>query len=915
MDKINDNIKGFKIIKSIYNDNRHADIYLAEKNNKKYALKKIKDDIYNFEKYRKNFDYISKINSENIVKHYDSFLDNNFLYVVMEYAGNSNLKKFIEANEYKDQYIDEKIIQDFIIQICSGLKEIHKNNIIHRNINPDNILIDGKKVKIGGFSGCKVLIDDEKFTNTYYENFKYMAPEIKKNKKYNYKVDIYALGCIIFELFTLNKYYAKGTKIDTEIYNPKWQKLIDLLLKDDYRERPDIDEILKFIDLISKEQYYKDIGKNNFIEEIHYKREQKSDYSTKSILKEAIDYGDQIKREIIFDKKIKNENLVNENDILKSNYLYHNIEDIATDKPTKEEQLFVLSLLSLIIKSKGIETAIYKNSDNIICDDSIIQMMCCGIMYKYDFFFDFGEKGNKKILKCQKEYEELCKKLKKILSKKLNFNPNDILLSLPKKGSSKISVAFPTPGVYDEQELKSKLENVEELAQLKNIHRTVLMEGCKLSPKIFDQKGNNKDPGWGQNEKRGKKNYIPPLGWFGYGLNVENKFDNGNNDWLSYWNTKNEYAIAYFPIRSYHEDSEEMKKIIHSLSNLNLMNANSDSFYDIFKDEDNIGNLKQEKCGKGIYLYQDIKIAEKQASIIDVDGIRYKILIMCRVNPNRIRIPKNYPYIWILNSDSFEIRQYRILIKIEALIPIADKTFKVEAQPRKLYRDIIQNKNTSFFENNKFNEIMTFKNFNKHEAIIYIYTTNDYTFFNNALIFGKIFQNNKYSEEEIKSYIWCLHSTLRNYYNDVNLNLIKIKPVKDGTILYRKADISFDFKKYGIGSQFYLSNFISASKNENSKFRGRHRMHITIRNNEKNNYCYDISSISQFPNEQEVLITAYASFYITNVTKNILTKNITVYVECIGYILDDNNVKEWPKENNYQIENQSNNNDNWCILY
>ena len=92
-------------------------------------------------------------------------------------------------------------------------------------------------------------------------------------------------------------------------------------------------------------------------------------------------------------------------------------------------------------------------------------------------------------------------------------------------------------------------------------------------------------------------------------------------------------------------------------------------------------------------------------------------------------------------------------------------------------------------------------------------------------------------------------------------------------------------------------------------------MHITIRNNEKNNYCYDISSISQFPNEQEVLITAYASFYITNVTKNILTRNITVYVECIGYILDDNNVKEWPKENNYQIENQSNNNDNWCILY
>ena len=80
-----------------------------------------------------------------------------------------------------------------------------------------------------------------------------MAPEIIKGEKYDAKVDIYALGCIIYELFTLNQYYIdkvieeKECKIDLEIYNKKWQKLIDLLLKKDYHKRPNIDEVYNYL--------------------------------------------------------------------------------------------------------------------------------------------------------------------------------------------------------------------------------------------------------------------------------------------------------------------------------------------------------------------------------------------------------------------------------------------------------------------------------------------------------------------------------------------------------------------------------------------------------------------------------------------------------------------------------------------
>ena len=59
--------------------------------------------------------------------------------------------------------------------------------------------------------------------------------------KYNYKADIYSLGCIIYELFHLSIYAINfmmhnAKKIDDDIYNPKWQELIDSLLKADYKK-------------------------------------------------------------------------------------------------------------------------------------------------------------------------------------------------------------------------------------------------------------------------------------------------------------------------------------------------------------------------------------------------------------------------------------------------------------------------------------------------------------------------------------------------------------------------------------------------------------------------------------------------------------------------------------------------------
>ncbi len=188
----------------------YAKVYLIEMNNKKYALKKIftgemsKEDI---QKCREEINIIKNLNSQYIVKFYNSFDERDHLCIIMEYAGNSNLKTFINKYRDRNELIDEQIIKDIILQICLGLKKIHKSNVIHRDLTPDNIFIDdNNKIKIGDFGVSKKL-EGEKYANTIIGKYEYFAPELNKREKYDYRVDIYAFGCIMYELFTLNTYF------------------------------------------------------------------------------------------------------------------------------------------------------------------------------------------------------------------------------------------------------------------------------------------------------------------------------------------------------------------------------------------------------------------------------------------------------------------------------------------------------------------------------------------------------------------------------------------------------------------------------------------------------------------------------------------------------------------------------------
>ena len=298
-------------------------------NNAIYAIKEIRfeeEDLEEFQKYQEKISILSKINSENIIKYYDFFKEKDTYIVVMEYGGDTNLKQFIEKYRNDEILIKPKLIEDIIIQICNGIKEFHNNNIVLGCLNPYYIFINNNlKVKI---SLPLLYLESFYTTDRYRVEDYYLSPEILYEKHFTSKTDLWSLGCIIYELFTINDYvktiiFHKDFKINTDIYDPKWQELIDLLLKEDYSLRPNIEETLKIIQSINlkdeinldneKGKKYKNIrkiGEGGF-GDVYLVEKDNNYYALKKLkfklTKEELEQYQKILNILL---KIKNENII-----------------------------------------------------------------------------------------------------------------------------------------------------------------------------------------------------------------------------------------------------------------------------------------------------------------------------------------------------------------------------------------------------------------------------------------------------------------------------------------------------------------------------------------------------------------------------------------------------------------------------
>uniref|UniRef100_A0A3Q1EZ45 non-specific serine/threonine protein kinase n=1 Tax=Acanthochromis polyacanthus TaxID=80966 RepID=A0A3Q1EZ45_9TELE len=197
------------------------------------AIKRMKRKFYSWDECLnlREVKSLKKLNHANVVKLKEVVRENDYLYFVFEYM-KENLYQLM--NEREEKMFSENEIRNILFQVLSGLAFVHKHGYFHRDMKPENLLCMGPElVKIADFGLAREIRSQPPYTD-YVSTRWYRAPEVLlKSSSYSSPIDIWAVGCIMAELYTLRPLFPGNSEVD-EIF--KICQVLGTLKKPDWPE-------------------------------------------------------------------------------------------------------------------------------------------------------------------------------------------------------------------------------------------------------------------------------------------------------------------------------------------------------------------------------------------------------------------------------------------------------------------------------------------------------------------------------------------------------------------------------------------------------------------------------------------------------------------------------------------------------
>uniref|UniRef100_G1R6E0 Serine/threonine-protein kinase Nek4 n=1 Tax=Nomascus leucogenys TaxID=61853 RepID=G1R6E0_NOMLE len=201
---------------------------------------------------------LSQLKHPNIVTYKESWEGGDgLLYIVMGFCEGGDLYR--KLKEQKGQLLPENQVVEWFVQIAMALQYLHEKHILHRDLKTQNVFLTRTNIiKVGDLGIARVLENHCDMASTLIGTPYYMSPELFSNKPYNYKSDVWALGCCVYEMATLkHAFNAKDMNslvyriIEGKLppmprdYSPELAELIKTMLSKRPEERPSVRSILR----------------------------------------------------------------------------------------------------------------------------------------------------------------------------------------------------------------------------------------------------------------------------------------------------------------------------------------------------------------------------------------------------------------------------------------------------------------------------------------------------------------------------------------------------------------------------------------------------------------------------------------------------------------------------------------------